>query len=45
MFAYGAMLHVAMEAAELAAAKNINVEVVDISNHRTLRHRNNHQFS
>lgn len=30
VFAYGAMLHVAMEAAELAAAKNINVEVVDI---------------
>ena len=30
VFAYGAMLHVALEAAELAAAKNINVEVVDI---------------
>jgi len=30
VFAYGTMLHVAMEAAELAAAKNINVEVVDI---------------
>ena len=30
MFAYGAMLHVAMEAAELAATKGINVEVVDI---------------
>jgi pyruvate/2-oxoglutarate/acetoin dehydrogenase E1 component len=30
VFAYGAMLHVAMEAAELAAAKGINVEVVDI---------------
>jgi 2-oxoisovalerate dehydrogenase E1 component beta subunit len=30
LFAYGAMLHVAMEAAELAAAKNISVEVVDI---------------
>jgi 2-oxoisovalerate dehydrogenase E1 component beta subunit len=30
VFAYGAMLHVAMEAAELAAAKSINVEVVDI---------------
>lgn len=30
VFAYGAMLHVAMEAAELAASKGINVEVVDI---------------
>jgi 2-oxoisovalerate dehydrogenase E1 component beta subunit len=30
VFAYGTMLHVAMEAAELAAAKSINVEVVDI---------------
>jgi 2-oxoisovalerate dehydrogenase E1 component beta subunit len=30
IFAYGAMLHVAMEAAELAAARGINVEVVDI---------------
>jgi 2-oxoisovalerate dehydrogenase E1 component beta subunit len=30
VFAYGAMLHVATEAAELAAAKGINVEVVDI---------------
>jgi 2-oxoisovalerate dehydrogenase E1 component beta subunit len=30
VFAYGAMFHVAMEAAELAAAKGINVEVVDI---------------
>jgi 2-oxoisovalerate dehydrogenase E1 component beta subunit len=30
IFAYGAMLHVAMEAAELAAAKGIGVEVVDI---------------
>jgi 2-oxoisovalerate dehydrogenase E1 component beta subunit len=30
IFAYGAMLHVALEAAELAAAKGINVEVVDI---------------
>jgi pyruvate dehydrogenase E1 component beta subunit len=30
VFAYGAMLHVAMEAAELAAAKGINVEVVDL---------------
>jgi len=30
VFAYGAMLHVAMEAAELAAAKGIGVEVVDI---------------
>ena len=30
VFAYGAMLHVAMEAAELASAKGINVEVVDI---------------
>jgi 2-oxoisovalerate dehydrogenase E1 component beta subunit len=30
VFAYGAMLHVALEAAELAATKNINVEVVDI---------------
>ncbi|MGA3107906.1 MAG: alpha-ketoacid dehydrogenase subunit beta [Candidatus Bathyarchaeia archaeon] len=30
VFAYGAMLHVALEAAELAAAKGINVEVVDI---------------
>jgi len=30
VFAYGAMLHVAMEAAELASTKNINVEVVDI---------------
>jgi 2-oxoisovalerate dehydrogenase E1 component beta subunit len=30
VFAYGAMFHVAMEAAELASAKGINVEVVDI---------------
>jgi pyruvate dehydrogenase E1 component beta subunit len=30
VFAYGAMLHVAMEAAELAASKGIKVEVVDI---------------
>jgi 2-oxoisovalerate dehydrogenase E1 component beta subunit len=30
IFAYGAMLHVAMEAAELASAKEIGVEVVDI---------------
>lgn len=30
VFAYGAMLHVAMEAAELASAKGINVEVVDL---------------
>jgi pyruvate dehydrogenase E1 component beta subunit len=30
VFAYGAMFHVAMEAAELATAKGINVEVVDI---------------
>lgn len=30
VFAYGAMLHVAMEAAELAADKGIGVEVVDI---------------
>ena len=30
VFAYGAMLHVALEAAELAAAKGIRVEVVDI---------------
>lgn len=30
VFAYGAMLHVAMEAAELASVKGINVEVVDI---------------
>jgi 2-oxoisovalerate dehydrogenase E1 component beta subunit len=30
VFAYGAMLHVAMEAAELAAAKGISVEVVDL---------------
>lgn len=30
VFAYGAMLHVAMEGAELASAKGINVEVVDI---------------
>ena len=30
IIAYGAMLHVAMEAAELAAAKGIGVEVVDI---------------
>jgi pyruvate dehydrogenase E1 component beta subunit len=30
VFAYGAMLHVAMEAAELVASKGINVEVVDI---------------
>lgn len=30
VFAYGAMLHVAMEAAELAAPKGINVEIVDI---------------
>jgi pyruvate dehydrogenase E1 component beta subunit len=29
VFAYGAMLHVAMEAAELAAVKGINAEVVD----------------
>lgn len=30
VFVYGAMFHVAMEAAELAAAKGINVEVVDL---------------
>ncbi len=30
IFAYGAMLHVAMEAAELATAKGISVEVVDL---------------
>jgi len=30
IFTYGAMLHVAMEAAELAAAKGISVEVVDL---------------
>jgi len=30
VFAYGAMLHVAMEAAELAAPSGISVEVVDI---------------
>jgi pyruvate dehydrogenase E1 component beta subunit len=30
VFAYGTMLHVAMEAAELASAKGISVEVVDI---------------
>ncbi len=30
IFAYGAMLHVALEAADLAAGKGINVEVVDI---------------
>lgn len=30
IFAYGAMLHVALEAAELAAGKGINVEVVDL---------------
>jgi len=30
VFAYGAMLHVAMEAAELAASKGISVEVVDL---------------
>jgi len=30
VFAYGAMLHVALEAAELASAKGINVEVVDL---------------
>lgn len=30
IFAYGAMFHVALEAAELAAAKGINVEVVDL---------------
>ena len=30
VFAYGAMLHVAMEAVELVAAKGINVEVVDL---------------
>lgn len=30
VFAYGAMLHVALEAAELASAKGIGVEVVDI---------------
>jgi 2-oxoisovalerate dehydrogenase E1 component beta subunit len=30
VFAYGAMLHVAMEAAELAGEKGINVEVVDL---------------
>jgi pyruvate dehydrogenase E1 component beta subunit len=30
VFAYGAMFHVAMEAAELAAAKGISVEVVDL---------------
>jgi pyruvate dehydrogenase E1 component beta subunit len=30
VFAYGAMLHIAMEAAELATSRGINVEVVDI---------------
>jgi 2-oxoisovalerate dehydrogenase E1 component beta subunit len=30
VFAYGAMLYVAMEAADLAAAKGVNVEVVDL---------------
>jgi pyruvate/2-oxoglutarate/acetoin dehydrogenase E1 component len=30
VFGYGAMLHVAMEAAELASAKGINVEVIDL---------------
>jgi 2-oxoisovalerate dehydrogenase E1 component beta subunit len=30
VFAYGAMFHVAMEAAELASAKGIEVEVVDL---------------
>ena len=30
IFAYGAMLHVALEAADLAAAKRISVEVVDL---------------
>ena len=30
VFAYGAMLHVALEAADLAAAKGVSVEVVDI---------------
>jgi 2-oxoisovalerate dehydrogenase E1 component beta subunit len=30
IFAYGAMLHVALEAADLAAGKGINVEVVDL---------------
>jgi len=30
IFAYGAMLHVALEASELAAGKGINVEVVDL---------------
>ena len=30
IFAYGAMLHVAMEAAELAAKNNVQVEVVDL---------------
>ena len=30
IFAYGAMLHLALEAAELASAKGINVEVVDL---------------
>lgn len=30
VFAYGAMLHVALEAAELASAKGMGVEVVDI---------------
>lgn len=30
IFAYGAMLHVALETAELASAKGINVEVVDL---------------
>jgi len=30
VFAYGAMVHVAMEAAELASAKGINAEVVDL---------------
>ena len=30
IFAYGAMLHVALEAADLAAEKGINVEVVDL---------------
>ena len=30
IFAYGTMLHVALEAADLAAGKSINVEVVDL---------------
>jgi len=30
VFAYGSMLHVALEAADLAAAKGVSVEVVDI---------------